>query len=92
MGIHRNLKVDRMLSAEPRNRAERRASASIERGHDAKHGWRVAEWASAAGCSRSFVYNLLAAKQLESVKLGRSRVIITHPRDYLAALHDEGAR
>jgi hypothetical protein len=81
-----------MLSVEPRNRAERRVAASIERGHDAKHGWRVAEWASAAGCSRSFVYNLLAAKQLDSVKLGRSRVIITHPADFLATLRDGGTR
>jgi hypothetical protein len=71
---------------------ERRVTAAAERRNDEKCGWRVPEWAAAAACSRAFVYNLLKEKKLESVKLGRSRVILTHPADYLAALRDRGAR
>jgi hypothetical protein len=70
---------------------ERRVAAAAERRNDVKHGWRVPEWAAAAGCSRAFVYNLLKEKKLESVKLGRSRIILTHPADYLAALRDGAA-
>jgi hypothetical protein len=51
-----------------------------------KVGWRVREWSDAAGLSRAYTYNLLAAKTIASVKAGRSRIIITQPADYLASL------
>jgi excisionase family DNA binding protein len=49
-----------------------------------KAGWRVSEWADAAGLSRSTVYNLLDARAIESVKVGKARVIKTTPAEFLA--------
>jgi hypothetical protein len=51
-----------------------------------KAGWRVEEWASDCGLSRSYAYNLLARGAIESVHVGRNRIITTPPRDYLAGL------
>jgi AraC-like DNA-binding protein len=79
-----------LTQAQPRNRAERRAAEAAERGKQAKFGWRVTEWASAIGCSRSYVYNLLAADTIVSVRSGRSRIILTHPADYLGSLREGG--
>ena len=56
-----------------------------------KCGWRVGEWSDAIGCSKSFTYLLLAAKELDSVKLGSARIITTAPQDYLAAKKGGGA-
>jgi hypothetical protein len=65
------------------NRAERRASASRAQAGRTKFGWKPREWAVAACCSRSYTYMLLAAGEIESVKLGRARVILTDPEDFL---------
>ena len=51
-----------------------------------KSGWRPKQWADETGVSRSTVYNLIEAKKLHAVKLGRARVIVTSPADYLASL------
>jgi hypothetical protein len=54
-------------------------------------GWRVSAWAAAAKVSRSTTYNLMNGKvpgapRLESVKIGKARVIITPPAAYVASL------
>jgi hypothetical protein len=67
-------------------RAERRAAASAAHGGRKKFGWRVNEFAHACGCSRAFVYILISRGRIQSVKLGRSRVILTHPGDFLEGL------
>jgi hypothetical protein len=51
-----------------------------------KSGWRIPQWCEATGVSRSTCYNLMAAKALDSVKLGRARIIVTAPDDFLASL------
>jgi hypothetical protein len=56
-----------------------------------KCGWRVGEWSDAIGCSRSFTYLLIAAKEIDSVKLGAARVITTAPQDFLAKKGGEAA-
>lgn len=55
-------------------------------GRPTKAGWRVNEWAGDVGVSRAYVYNLLSAGAIESVKVGAARVITTHPRDFLGSL------
>jgi hypothetical protein len=52
----------------------------------AKRGWRVREFAAAAGISRSSVFELIADKKIESVKHGASRIILTAPETWLASL------
>jgi hypothetical protein len=51
-----------------------------------KAGWRIPQWQNDSGLSRSTVYNLLTAKAIESVKVGKCRIITTSPADYLASL------
>jgi hypothetical protein len=51
-----------------------------------KVGWRVREWHTAVGCSRAHVWNLIAAKQIRSVKAGNLRIITTSPHEFLAGL------
>ena len=53
-----------------------------------KFGWRVREWCAAVGISRSTVYRLMAADALNSVTVGKTRIILTHPREFLAAQTD----
>ena len=75
----------------PLNRQDRRRLDKIERKGEQddrrKFGWRVVEWSEAVGCSRALTYEFLAAKRIESVKLGSARVITTHPQDFLGSLH-----
>jgi len=54
-----------------------------------KFGWRPAEWSEAAGCSRSYTYQLMAAKRLRTVKVGTMRIITTHPAEFLASLGEQ---
>jgi hypothetical protein len=56
-----------------------------------KAGWRVNEWGADASVSRAFVYKLLAAGKLKSVKAGSARIITTTPKEYLASLVGEAA-
>jgi hypothetical protein len=51
-----------------------------------KAGWRVIAWSDAVGCSRSYTYILIKTKRIESVLLGRSRIITTAPADFLKSL------
>ena len=49
-------------------------------------GWKVPAWCRASGCSRSKTYELIASGEIDSRTLGRSRIILTHPADFLASL------
>ena len=51
-----------------------------------KSGWRIPQWADETSVSRSTVYNLLDAKRIEAVKLGRARIITTPPGEFLQSL------
>ena len=75
--------------SEPTNRAARRAAASAAHGGTKKYGWKVGEWAASIGCSRARTYQLISAGKIDSVKFGASRIIRTHPEDFLASLGDE---
>ena len=75
--------------SEPTNRAARRAAASAAHGGTKKYGWKVGEWAASIGCSRARVYQLIAAGAIDSVKFGASRIIRTHPEEFLASLDGE---
>lgn len=54
-----------------------------------KAGWTVAQWAADSGLSRAFVYNLMNAGAIRSVKAGSRRLVITAPAEYLARLAAE---
>jgi excisionase family DNA binding protein len=56
-----------------------------------KYGFRVPEWAAAVGTSRSSVYELLKRGEIKSVRFGGQRIIVTHPRDFLASLTSKAA-
>lgn len=47
-------------------------------------GWRISDWLRAAGVSRSLLYSLPPERAPRSVKLGRSRIIVESPADWLA--------
>lgn len=48
-------------------------------------GWSVRAWCGATGVGRSTVYTLLANGALDSVRVGRRRIIKTRPADFLDA-------
>ena len=54
-------------------------------------GWKVSSWCEEADVSRASVYNLIAAGKLRSVKFGKSRIILTPPREFLESLANEAA-
>lgn len=47
-------------------------------------GWRPEEWARAVGVSRSMAYQLAQRGEVQSVHIGRVRVITTPPSAFLA--------
>jgi hypothetical protein len=53
-----------------------------------KVGWRIPEWSAATGIGRSSIYELIDDELIALVKHGRSRIILTPPRDYLRSLAD----
>jgi hypothetical protein len=64
------------------NRLRRPALVVSER-----RGWRINQWAHEVGVSRAYVYaSLLSTNRIESVKVGRARVITTSPDEFLASL------
>lgn len=77
--------------SQPVNRAQRRAAASEVHGGTQKFGWKVNEWSAAVGCSRARTYQLIGAGAIDSVRFGGSRIIRTHPEDFLASLGGEVA-
>lgn len=50
-----------------------------------KAGWRVNEWSADTGLSRSYVYELIGAGGIKTVKIGSMRIIVTRPEQYLAS-------
>jgi hypothetical protein len=54
-----------------------------------RYGWSVNDWAGATGISRASVYEILT--DLESIKFGGRRLILTHPREWLESLRDAPA-
>jgi len=50
---------------------------------DNRFGWPIADWAAAVGLCRASVYNLLDDGAIDSAKVGKRRLILTHPRDFL---------
>jgi excisionase family DNA binding protein len=55
-----------------------------------KVGWRVQEWCDDVGVSRAYTYQLIAAKQIRTVKVGAARIIITSPRQFLESFDASG--
>ena len=51
-----------------------------------RFGWSINDWAKAAGISRASVYEIMNAGQIETVKFGGKRLVLTHPRDWLNSL------
>jgi hypothetical protein len=81
--------VDKMDDALPQNlvppkRAERRAAESAAHGGSRKYGWRVHEWHPAAGVSRSYTYLLIGRGEIKSRMIGKMRIIVTPPDEWLA--------
>ena len=48
--------------------------------------WTVRDWARQTSLGRSYVYILINAGKIGSVKSGRKRLITTSPKDYIASL------
>jgi hypothetical protein len=49
-----------------------------------KCGWRVNPWREeAGGFSRDFVYKLIKQGKLETIKVGKARVILTPPQEFI---------
>ena len=49
-------------------------------------GWRVSRWAKETALSESYVWLLIASGEIRSVKVGKARVILTSPQEFLEAL------
>jgi hypothetical protein len=69
---------------QPRNRRERRAAAA---GHlrTEPASWRIPAWLHDVPISRSRFYELKNAGKIKTVKVGASTLVITSPREFLAA-------
>ena len=50
------------------------------------YAWTVREWAQQTSLSKSYVYVLLSAGRISSVKAGKRRLITTAPADYIDSL------
>jgi hypothetical protein len=49
-------------------------------------GWSVKNWAADTDLSESYTYELIAAKRIDTVKIGGKRLIITSPAAFVASL------
>ena len=58
----------------------------IARQHVEKLAWTCPHWAEATDIPLGTVREMVAEKQIASVKSGRRRLITTSPADYLASL------
>lgn len=54
--------------------------------HVDKAGWRVPRWCREADVGKSTTHALIKSGKLRSVRLGRARIILTSPREYLERL------
>lgn len=46
--------------------------------------WGLRDWCRATSLSKAFVYELIAAGKVESVRVGGKRLITTSPREFVA--------
>ena len=51
-----------------------------------KVAWSVQNWSSDTDLSLSYVRGLIAVRRIESVKVGKKRLITTTPGEFLASL------
>jgi len=56
-----------------------------------KVGWPTDEWCSDTGIGRSTSYTLEAEGKIKAVRVGKRRIIITPPREFLASLAEQQA-
>lgn len=54
-------------------------------------GWTVSDWCASAGISDAFLYKLDDARSPSSVKVGRRRLIIEAPADWLRRMAEASA-
>ncbi len=57
-----------------------------EYSNQAKVAWTVDEWKAATGLGNTTVFELLRRKELRSVAVGRRRLVLTSPAEYLNGL------
>lgn len=74
--------VEDAFPDEPRNRRERRALAA---GHEPA-AWRVNSWLEEVPIGRTKFYAEWRDGRIKTVKVGSATLVITRPKDYLAAL------
>lgn len=67
-------------------RNSRQTPAQNEPPRVEKVGYTVPEWCHAAGLSRSTLYELIADGKVQSVSVGRRRIITTTPAEFLASV------
>lgn len=48
--------------------------------------WSVKDWAAAVSCSRVTVHRLIKGNVIKSKLMGRKRLILTPPEEYVASL------
>ena len=56
-----------------------------------KSGWQINEWCEATGVGRTLAYKLLNEGRIESVNVGRRRIITTHPIEFLRSCASDAA-
>lgn len=60
--------------------------APVKKDPPEKHGWRVREWYPQVGISRAWTWRLIKDGKIKTVKLGKARIIVTPPSEFLAKL------
>jgi hypothetical protein len=73
---------DAAVVGEAQNRHERRAAGA---GHEPA-AWRINDWRREVPISRTKFYSECSAGRIKTVKVGSATLVVTSPRDYLAAL------
>ena len=58
----------------------------IKKDNPEKRGWRVREWYPQVGISRAWTWRLIKDGKIRTVKLGRARIIVTPPSEFLSKL------
>jgi hypothetical protein len=59
---------------------------AAEQSNSEKVAWTVKGWCEAVELSPAYAYELMAAKRINSVKIGGKRLIVTSPREFIASL------
>jgi hypothetical protein len=56
-----------------------------------KVAWSVKSWCADVDLSPAYVYELIAARRIDGVKVDGKRLITTAPKDFIARLGDRAA-